>query len=108
MQVASPMFMMGAKVDLPDSGEDRLRKMLLGKAAATMLLGESSPAYAKMYADGLIMSDFSAEFEAVANTAYVVFGGEKREIPRQLPQLSSKRLTKCLRVDLKTDTSAVA
>jgi len=44
-----------------------------------MLCGHSSPLYLRLYADGLINSDFSASFDSVAGVAYTMFGGEARE-----------------------------
>ena len=80
MQVASPMFIMGSKVDLPENSEEHLRKLVVGQLAMNMFAGESSPLYNELYSKGLIMPDFSGGLEAIANTAYTMIGGESRDV----------------------------
>ena len=80
MQVASPLFFLGGKIKMPKGGEDYLKTLIKGQIAAEVLAGASSPLYNNLYSKGLVMSDFSGEFEAVADTAYIVFGGEARDV----------------------------
>ena len=80
MQVASPIFLAGSKVDMPEGGDEYLKKILIGQMAVRLFLGESSPLYARLYSQGLIMSGFSAGFEPVADTAFTAVGGESRDV----------------------------
>ena len=79
MEVSEPQFMLGASTPYPESGEDKKRTELLGMLACELIAGKSSPLYIKMYADGLIKSDFAAAFESTAGIAYSVFMGSSPE-----------------------------
>ena len=87
MQVASPLFFTGSRVDVPDGGKEYLRKITVGQLSTSLFLGESSPLYAKLYAEGLVMEDFIAEFDVVADTASIIFGGEARDVDKVLDEI---------------------
>jgi len=75
MEVSEPMFLLGASAQYPPKGAERLRFSLMGTLAAQMIAGKSSSLYLKMYDEGLVKSDFFAEFCAVANLAFTAFDG---------------------------------
>ncbi len=79
MEVAVPLFMAGVKLDVPDRGQERQRRELLMDFAMNLLLGKSSPLYARLYADGLINNTFSGGSTFFPGGAAAVFGGESRD-----------------------------
>lgn len=72
MEVSAPNFLLGFKAR-PDAS---LQYQLTGELAAELLAGESSPLYARLYQDGLIDKSFGVSFDANAETACFLFGGE--------------------------------
>jgi len=79
MEVGLPLFLIGSKVVCTKSGRGALKQELVGNLAVNYIAGTSSPLYTKMYAEGLINSNFSVEFESVAGVAYTAMGGESKE-----------------------------
>lgn len=79
MDVGTPMFLAGSKVESEKSGQAYLRQELLGELALAVFAGKASPLYERLYNDGLITSDFTAEFEKTAGIACVMFSGESRD-----------------------------
>ena len=79
MEVSEPQFMIGVTAPYPERGEERRRAELLGMLACELLSGKSSPLYIKLYADGLIKSDFSSAFESTAGIAYSAFAGSSSD-----------------------------
>lgn len=76
MAVSSPQFLAGAKLEVPENGQELLRQNLTLEITLSCLMGRSSPFYAKLYADGLLNDTFSYEVDYTASTATVFFGGE--------------------------------
>lgn len=87
MDVSAPQFMIGAKLPPEGSGEELLRKQLVGALALRCLAGMSSPLYTGMYAEGLVRS-FWNELDWGPCAAYAVLGGEGPEPERVLERLS--------------------
>lgn len=83
MEVSLPMFLCGYKCDPVDKGEENLRQELIGNMACDILFGESSPLYNRMYAEGLINSEFGGGYELLPGVSFVVVGGES-QIPRKV------------------------
>ena len=79
MEVSEPQFMIGVTAPYPERGDERKRMELLGMLACELTAGKSSPLYIKLYADGLIKSDFSAAFESTAGIAYSAFAGSSSD-----------------------------
>ncbi len=52
-----------------------------------LLAGESSPLYLRLYGEGLIKADFSADFESTAGIAYCAFMGSSRDPDRVFEEL---------------------
>ena len=79
MEVSSPIFQLGFKGDAPARGEDSLRQELLGELACEVLLGSSSPLYARLYREGLVNRDLSYGYEGMAGCAFLCAGGESKD-----------------------------
>ena len=79
MEVSAPQFMIGAKVPVPSSGAGLQRTLIVCSIALRYLYGPSSPFYSRLYADGLLNTDFFADLDHVAGTMTVVAGGESRD-----------------------------
>lgn len=77
MAVSAPQFLFGAKIEQHDS--DVLRQRLVGQLALRLLLGNSSPFYTRLYADGTLNRDFDYEADYTAGTATIIIGGESKE-----------------------------
>jgi len=95
MDVGQPIFLAGCKMAPALRGPDILRLELVSVLALDLLAGHSSPLYMRLYAEGLVCSDFSASFEYSSNTAYSIFGGESgdpervfSEVKREIQRLS--------------------
>ena len=78
MEVSAPIFQLGWKGDAPVNGEDRLRQELVGGLALEMLLGNSSPLYAKLYREGLINQEFGYGYESSLGCAFLAADGESK------------------------------
>lgn len=77
MPVSAPQFLIGAKVkDSTGTAEEILRSRLTGSIALRLLLGNSSPFYTRLYADGTLNRDFDFEIDASAGTVTAIIGGE--------------------------------
>ena len=62
MAVSMPLFLCGYKCDGVADGEENLRQELLGNMACSVLFGESSPLYNRLYAKGLVNSEFGGGY----------------------------------------------
>ena len=79
MEVSAPIFQLGWKGDAPGKGEERLRRQLLGELALEVLLGNSSPLYAKLYREGLINQEFGYGCEDSFGCAFLAANGESKD-----------------------------
>lgn len=79
MEVSAPLFQLGYKGDAPINGEARLRQQLVGELALEVLLGSSTPLYAKLYREGLINQEFSYGYECYPGCAFLAAGGESKD-----------------------------
>ncbi len=79
MEIARPIFNMGAKTKPVTSGIESLRQELVGSLALQILAGRSSPFYKRLYDAGLINSGFSAAYEFAAGVSYTLAGGESND-----------------------------
>lgn len=89
MEVSAPQCLIGLKLPADLRGEQALRERLTAALAMRMLCGSSSPFYAKLYAEGLLTSDFDYEVDAAAGTITVIVGGESREPEKVLEQFKA-------------------
>ena len=79
MEVSAPIFQLGWKGDAQINGEDRLRQELVGSLALEVLLGNSSPLYARLYREGLINQEFGYSYESSFGCAFLAADGESRD-----------------------------
>lgn len=90
MEVSAPQFLIGAKVKPERGGDARIFQSLVGNLALRCLLGPSSPLYTRLYADGLLNSDFDYGLDYSADTATVIFGGESRDPEAVMEELAAQ------------------
>ena len=79
MEVSTPIFQLGWKAERPKDGGARLRERLVGELACEALFGNSSPLYARLYAEGLLNASFAYGYESYPDCAYLAAGGESRD-----------------------------
>ena len=79
LAVSGPIFQLGYKGDAPERGEAGLRQQMLGELACEVLLGNSTPLYARLYQEGLINRNFSYGYDSVPGCAFLAAGGESRD-----------------------------
>lgn len=60
MSVSMPLFRLGAKLPWTADGRDWAKLLLLADLSCMLLMGEGSPLYAQLYAEGLINKSFYA------------------------------------------------
>ena len=78
MEIAMPTFLLGFKCPPHPDGEENLRLELLGDLAGDLLIGESSPLYAKLYHQGLIDKGFFVSYDNSPKAAFLAMGGESK------------------------------
>ncbi len=79
MEVAMPLFALGGTFRLAERGEAALRQRLTADLALSCLLGDSSPLFNRLYADGLINNRFDFEADYSGGIGVVVVSGESRD-----------------------------
>ena len=79
MPVSAPQFLIGLKLPGTLRGEETLRLQMTAGLALRMLCGASSPFFTRLYAEGLLNTDFDFEVDPSAGTLTVIVGGESRE-----------------------------
>ena len=77
MEVSAPLFAAGARYF--SAGDDPLTERLTAELAMRCLIGESSPLYNRLYAEGLINQDFGAGADVMAGAANLILSGESRD-----------------------------
>ena len=94
MAVSCPIFQLGFKGDAPERGEAGLRQRLLGELACEVLLGSSTPLYARLYQRGLINRNFSYGYDSVPGCAFLAAGGESKDpaAVRRMVQAEARRI----------------
>ncbi len=91
MEVATPLFQLGYKAEPQTEGAAKYRQALLGNLVCEAVFGESSPLYAKLYAQGLINKNFSAGYEEEPGAAFILAGGESKD-PRAVRAAAEEEL----------------
>ena len=79
MEVSRPTFLVGFKCPPQHGGEQQHRFTAIGELACDVLMGESSPLYARLYAEGLINGSFGAAFDLLPGASYVYAGGDSKD-----------------------------
>ena len=83
MEVSAPQFLLGCKLPEPEPGPERLRQRLIAELSLSCLYRQSSPFFTRLYAQGLLNTDFYAIRDEAAGTATLMAGGESRD-PEQV------------------------
>lgn len=95
MEVAMPTFLLGFKCVPQADGPEQMRATAIGELACDLMMGESSPLYARLYSQGLINGSFGASYDILPGAAYVYAGGDSKD-PHAVAQAilsEAKRLT---------------
>ena len=95
MEVAMPTFLLGFKCAPQADGPEQMRATAIGELACDLMMGESSPLYARLYSQGLINGSFGASYDILPGAAYVYAGGDSKD-PHAVAQAilaEAKRLT---------------
>ena len=79
MEVSMPSFLVGFKCPSQHGGEEQHRFAAIGELACDVLMGESSPLYARLYSQGLINGSFGAAFDILPGAAYAYAGGDSKD-----------------------------
>lgn len=79
MEVSMPTFLVGFKCPPQHGGEEQHRFAAIGELACDVLMGESSPLYARLYSQGLINGSFGAAFDILPGAAYAYAGGDSKD-----------------------------
>ena len=85
MEVAMPTFLVGFKCAPQPDGPEQMRATAIGELACDLMMGESSPLYARLYSQGLINGSFGASYDILPGAAYVYAGGDSKD-PRAVAQ----------------------
>jgi len=84
MEVAAPLFMIGAKLGPAATGPEAQRERLVSALALRCLCGRSSPFYLRHYSEGLLNSTFGSDIDYAAGQAVVAFDGETPRDPAEV------------------------
>ena len=87
MEVAAPLFLIGAKLRAEQSGEAAMRQRLLARLALRILCGASSDFYSRLYAQGILNRNFDYDIDFSAGTGTIIIGGESQEPEQVLREL---------------------
>lgn len=79
MEVSMSTFLLGFKCPPQHGGEAQHRFTAIGELACDVLMGESSPLYARLYSQGLINGSFGSAFDILPGAAYVYAGGDSKD-----------------------------
>ena len=79
MEVSMPSSLVGFKCPPQHGGEEQHRFAAIGELACDVLMGESSPLYARLYSQGLINGSFGAAFDILPGAAYAYAGGDSKD-----------------------------
>lgn len=79
MEVSMPSFLVGFKCPPQHGGEEQHRFAAIGELTCDVLMGESSPLYARLYSQGLINGSFGAAFDILPGAAYAYAGGDSKD-----------------------------
>lgn len=93
MEVAAPLFLIGAKLKAEKGGQAAMRQRLLARLALRILCGASSDFYSRLYAQGVLNRNFDYDIDFSAGTGTIIIGGESR-LPEQVMQEFSREVEK--------------
>jgi predicted Zn-dependent peptidase len=87
MEVAAPLFLIGAKLKAERDGEAAMRQRLISRLALRVLCGSSSNFYSRLYAQGILNRNFDYDIDFSAGTGTIIIGGESPEPEQVMLQL---------------------
>ena len=79
MEVSMPLFALGGTFRLAEKGEAALRQRLTADLALSCLLGDSSPLFNRLYAEGLINNSFDFEADFSGGIGAAIVSGDSRD-----------------------------
>ncbi len=79
MEVSMPTFLAGFKCPNAPEGQERMRNNIIGDLACDVLMGDSSPLFARLYSEGLINGSFGSSYDLLPGVAYVYAGGDSND-----------------------------
>lgn len=97
MEVASPIFMIGAKLGPMKHGADALRERIVAGLALRCLCGRSSPFYLKHYSDGLLNATFGSDVDFAAGQGIVSFEGDTSGDPNEILRVLREEIARVCR-----------
>ena len=74
-----PTFLAGFKCAPQPDGPAQMRATAIGELACDLMMGESSPLYARLYSQGLINGSFGASYDILPGAAYAYAGGDSKD-----------------------------
>lgn len=87
MDVAAPIFLAGAKTESGLKGSEAIRHELVASLSLSLLMGEASPLYARLYGEGVVNETFGYDFESANGVCVISFGGETDESDRVIAEV---------------------
>ena len=84
MEVADPLFMIGAKLGPWKPGPNTQRDRIVASLALRCLCGRSSPFYLRHYSGGLLNATFGSNLDYAAGQTVIAFDGETPKDPREV------------------------
>ena len=97
MEVADPLFMIGAKLGAWKPGPNTQRDRIVAALAMRCLCGHSSPFYLRHYSGGLLNSTFGSHIDYAAGQTVVAFDGETPRDPREVLDALSEEIRRVQR-----------
>lgn len=79
MEVSMPTFLIGFKCPNAPQGNERIRNNVIGDLACDILMGDSSPLFARLYSAGLVNGSFGCAYDLLPGVAYVYAGGDSND-----------------------------
>ena len=79
MEVSMPTFLVGFKCPNAPQGMERMRNNVIGDLACDILMGDSSPLFARLYSEGLVNGSFGCAYDLLPGVAYVYAGGDSND-----------------------------
>ena len=89
MEVSQPIFVIGIK-DEPVASEDIVKKHIAVEILLSMLLGNSSELYKKLYDEGLLMNTTGNDYEFSKSYAHVMITGQSKNPHKVYEEIKNK------------------
>lgn len=79
MEVSAPNLFLGFKAQPHGKGAEHLRMQMIGDIAGSILCGNASPLYSRLYDKGLINHSFGVDYNVEPGAAFLLCGGESSD-----------------------------